>query len=178
MACPAQSFQVQNVTKIPIAGPAPYNTLVVCTPGGPIPSDVHVTRARTTILSNYQLKGFDPSNPPPQFVHTTCAWVGGTAAMNLNDSATGKDAWMYAVDDIPNAGFNQDGYFYVEVDTATMVPPIPLKFQSEGTGFMMACSYILVVEPQPGPPKGRKPRPFPRPKHPSPLGPPDPPREQ
>jgi hypothetical protein len=138
-----------TVAKIPIAGPAPYNTLVCCLSqvGGTLDA-THVTRWRARTGSNYTLQGFDPTNPPPQFQHTTSGWIAAFGPGSKHDT------WLYAVDDVVDAGFDPEtGVFFVDVDFALMLPNIPSRFKNLPQPIGMAiimCSYVLVEEPQPG----------------------------
>jgi hypothetical protein len=147
---------VPQVTRIPITGPAPFNTLVCCGAVGQVPINGvvgSVTRSEATFGTNFILAGFD-QRVPPQFQHSTAAWLCGTGPAE-------DDTWLYAIDAIAGAGFAPtSGEFLITADVAVMYPHIPSQFQ--GTlliyeYFVSICSYVLVFEPPPPhPPGGQK----------------------
>jgi hypothetical protein len=148
---------VPQVTRIPIAGPAPFNTLVCCGAVGQVPiAGVvgSVTQSQATFGTNFILAGFD-QRVPPQFQHSTAAWLVGTGPAE-------DDTWLYAIDAIAQVGFDPtSGEFFITADVAVMYPHIPSQFQ--GTlliyeYFVSICSYVLVFEPPPtDQPGGQKP---------------------
>jgi len=129
-------------TRIDIAGPAPFNKLVFLEySGDPLPADKQLNRMTLRATADFKLDGFDQTNPPPVFKHTTIGWVHSTGVCR-------QDAWLWACDDIVDGGFDDDGYFYVDVDLAGMYNwdnniPDPVA-----AGFK-AFSYLLIQEPQP-----------------------------
>ena len=148
---------VPQVTRIAIAGPAPFNTLVCCGAVGlvPIAGVVgSVTRSQATFGTNFILAGFD-QRVPPQFQHSTAAWLCGTGPAE-------DDTWLYAIDAITGTGFDPtSGEYFISTDVAVMYPHIPSQFQ---TGllvyqyFVSICSYVLVYEPPPpSQPGGQRP---------------------
>ena len=151
---------VPQVTRIPIAGPAPFNTLVCCgAVGQTITNGVvgSVTRSEATFPTDFILAGFD-QRVPPQFQHSTAAWLVGTGPAE-------DDTWLYAVDRVTTTGFDPtSGEYLISVDLAVMYPHIPSQFQ---TGllvyeyFICISSYVLVYEPPPlHPPGGARPERF------------------
>jgi hypothetical protein len=143
---PVNVFPPQ-VSRIPIAGPVPFNTLVCCTSGGavtlPGAGPGHVTRGQVTATSNFVLAGFN-QRVPPQFEHSTCAWL-------ARISPADDSEWLYAVDSIAGAGFDPvTGAFFVNLNLAVESAPVPSQFQHDVVQFfydMYVCSYVLVNEP-------------------------------
>jgi hypothetical protein len=141
-----------QVTRIPIAGPDPYNTLVCCTFGGGNWTNGgagFVTRGQAAMTSNFLLQGFD-QRVPPQFEHSTSAWL---ALIGPSED----DTWLYAIDSIADAQFDSLGTFYVVVNWAVMYGHVPSQFQSGLIIYnyeALVCSYVLVYEPQVAPPPG------------------------
>jgi hypothetical protein len=158
MACDEQTVEIPGVTRFPITGPAPYNTLVCCTYEAPyyFINGTTLTHSTQRFYSNFILSKFEQTNPPPQFVHTTFACLPQAGPGNGDTEAFQKDAWLFAIDAIDGCGFDETGRFFVEVDVAVLFPrPTP------GSGdelIISVTSNILVTEPQPGPPNhGRLP---------------------
>ena len=144
---PVNVFPPQ-VTRIPITGPSPYNTLVCCTSGGsvslPGAGPGHVTRGQATATSNFVLAGFN-QRVAPQFEHSTCAWL-------ARISPADDSEWLYAVDSIAGAGFDPvTGAFFVNLNLAVESAPVPSQFQQPNVVQffydMYVCSYVLVNEP-------------------------------
>ena len=140
------SLFLPQVTRIPIAGPAPYNTLVCCTFGGVAfvnGNTGYLTRGQATLGSGFMLQGFD-QRVPPIFEHSTTAYLSIIGPSE-------DDTWLYAIDAIADAGFDPaTGQFQVLVDYAVMFGHVPLNLV---TGlvvheyFCCICSYVLVYEP-------------------------------
>jgi|HubBroStandDraft_4_1064222.scaffolds.fasta_scaffold21494_4 hypothetical protein len=105
MGCTPVNVFLPQVTRIPVAGPAPFNTLVCCGAVGfvgvPGSGAGYVTRAEVSFGTNFILAGFD-QRVPPQFQHSTAAWLAGTGPAE-------DDTWLYAVDAITGAGFTPTG---------------------------------------------------------------------
>ena len=152
---PVTLFQPQ-VTRIPVPGPAPYNTLVCVQAesfGGPQNLEVgKLTRWSVSVPTPFRLAGFD-QRVPPQFAHSTTAFL--SAAGPAKD-----DSWLYAVDAVAGAGFlAYDGTYYVNVDLAVAAgDPLPSECFSWGGGPFGFClvwmtvqvtSCVLVYEPPP-----------------------------
>ncbi len=137
-------------TRIDIAGPAPFNKLVFCNLGGlpDLTTDKGLQRGKFRATSEFKLDGFEQSSPRPVFKHSTIGWIFGTSLGNTETNNNGKDAWLWAIDDAVNAGFDDDGHFFVEFDAAAMMPPQRPDKPNEPGGFMI-FSYVLVQEPQP-----------------------------
>jgi hypothetical protein len=165
MGCNPVNVYLPQVTRIPISGPAPYNTLVCCTFGGISPALSQggagfVTRGQGTLWSNFVLAGFD-QRTPPQFEHSTAAWLAYIGP------GTADDTWLYSVDEISGAGFDPvGGRFFVNVDVAAMYAHWPSQFQQGLIEYVFeacVCSYVLVYEPplpQSAPGAGRRPSPY------------------
>jgi hypothetical protein len=137
---PANVF-VPSVTRMPIAGPKPYNTLVCCGCVGAasIAGNIgSLTRGQTVLGTDFVLQGFDQL-VPPQFEYSTTAF--------LSQVGQGKPStWLYAVDAITGAGFDPvTGAFYVTMDYAVMYPNIDVPEQIEL--FVTVTSFVLVYEP-------------------------------
>jgi len=150
------------INKTPIAGPAPYNTLVAVTtwgligPGGLV--NVGQNYAQTaTWPSGYHIAGFNP-DLDVDFKHSTTVFLTTTPGAK-------PDNFIYALDKISNAGFDQDGQFYVTLDTViqppdTSLPTTPfLIYGWEVWAAFYISSFILVNEPAqaqqpPQPPAG------------------------
>lgn len=147
---------LSNVTRIPVTGPAPFNTLVAVTAWSPVDFADHWKVAHDDTVYYYSdvqiatpltLLGFDPRNGAPPFQHST------TAALISTGPST-DDHFLFAVDKIDGAGFDAlDGTFFVRISTAIQLPD---NFIPQGTeilgGFLtatylMISSYVLVYEP-------------------------------
>jgi hypothetical protein len=140
-----------SYTRIDIAGPAPFNTLVYCTFWGnqTLDPDGNLKRGRLgTLPSDYRIEKFEQVNPPPVFKHTTTGWIYATSLGDSDKDNDGPDAWLWAIDDIVDGGFDDNGNFYVEFDCAAMMPNQEHDPNYEPGGYVL-FSYILVQEPQP-----------------------------
>lgn len=137
-------------TRIDIAGPAPFNKLVFCNFFNPdtLDPDQNFKKTRGRATSPFHLSQFDQANPPPVFKHTTIGWISNTSLGDSDKSNNGPDAWLWAIDDIVDGGFDDNGYFYVEFDYAGMMPDQEQNPNYEPPA-MAFFSYILVQEPQP-----------------------------
>lgn len=143
-----------QVTRIPIAGPAPFNTLVCCTSGGlrsiPGAGAGFITRGQVRVVSSFVLQGFD-QRVAPNFQHSTSGWLAQIGPSEDDD-------WLYAIDSIADAGFDPvTGTFFVDINLAVQYGQVPSQFLTGGLEeFIYAvcvCSYVLVNEPplsQPG----------------------------
>lgn len=136
-----------QVTRIPIKGPAPFNTLVCCTSGGVTTllgaGAGFTTRGQVRSFSNFVLQGFD-QRVKPTFQHSTSAWL---AQIGPSED----DNWLYAIDSIADAGFDPiAGRFFVDVNLAVQFGHVPSQFQTGLVEFVFqafVCSYVLVNEP-------------------------------
>jgi hypothetical protein len=156
MSCTPVTVPVPQVTRIPILGPKPFNTLVCCSFGGegstPIGSIGRVGRGPETAISSFVLQGFD-QRTPPQFEHSTTGWL---AIIGPCQRAT----WLYAIDAIDSAAFTPTGVFTVTVNVAAMPAQAPVQYEG-GVEFaygwaVWICSYVLVYEPPPTYPAGNQ----------------------
>lgn len=153
---PATKTFYSDFFKIPLAGPAPYNTLVVVNQWFSANQADHYEgqedyfHYNVQVLTDYSPSGYDPNSlTPVDFQHST------TFAF-INTIASNNSHFFYAVDQITDAGFDPPtGAFYVSVDTvvqlADMVNPqgteIFLGWEND-VAFLMT-SFIMVNEPKP-----------------------------
>lgn len=138
------------INKTPIAGPAPYNTLVTLAtwgifgPGGVLKIGQNYAQTATW-PSGYFIQGFNP-DLDVDFKHSTTVFLTTTPGAKPGD-------FIYALDKISNAGFDQDGQFYVSIDTVIQTPDTSLPttpFLIAGWEVWVAfyiSSFILVTEP-------------------------------
>jgi hypothetical protein len=152
MTIPVNVFAPQ-VTRIPIGGPAPYNTLVVVSGWNFIDSGSSYGPTHNVfhfpdqlVITPFILQGFD-QRVPPVFDHSTSVSLTATGPSKNDD-------FLFAVDTITGAGFTPDnGTFYVTVATTIEIPD---EFIPQGTvygggylvgAFLNISSYVLVYEP-------------------------------
>jgi hypothetical protein len=142
MTCvPVTPFAL-GATRIPIAGPKPFNTLVYCQSlqTAVIGDTQKVRRGQILAESNYTIPNYD-QRLRPVFRHTTSAWIN---AIGPGDDGT----WLCAIDSIDDAGFDPiTGRFWVLYSVARLFTRRP-----NYTGFLnesnfLALSYVLVREP-------------------------------
>jgi hypothetical protein len=131
-----------QVTRIPVAGPEPYNTLACCTGIGFVGFSGtvgNVTRGSGTAYTGFVLQGVD-HRVRPNFLHSTAAWIRGIGP--------GKDdTWLYAVDSIDDAGFDPfSGNFYVTASWGLDFPHQPSWVDAKQLELCIT-SYVLVYEP-------------------------------
>lgn len=156
------ALHTPQVTRIPVSGPAPFNTLVAVTASdvvGPGETVVPGTTYRTsvTVPTPFVIAGFDP-RVEVKFQHSTTAFLFRTPSAEA-------DNFLYAVDAITAAGFSpEDGSFYVTVDTAleppaNYLPTTPVAgFEFEEITMFYISSFVLVYEPPlPGAPSAPTP---------------------
>jgi hypothetical protein len=149
-----------QVTRIPITGPEPYNTLV-CVQTETVGGFQQVTpgkmsRWATTVGSGFRLAGFD-QRVPPVFDHSTTAYLSSIGPAK-------DDNWVYAVDEVTGAGFSSyDGSYYVNLNVAMMPgDPVPDECFSFGGPYgiclywtmVQVTSFVLCYEPPPPEPPG------------------------
>lgn len=147
-----------QVTRIPITGPAPYNTLVcvsVETYLGPQElREEQLSRFPMRVATPFRLAGFD-QRVPPTFDHSTTAWISSIGPMEDGN-------WVYAVDSVAGAGFTPtDGAYYLDLMAASSpdgsAPGTCIAF-AEGVGIcfyfvrIQATSWVLCYEPPIVPP--------------------------
>ena len=160
MATPVDVFLPQ-VTRIPIAGPAPYNTLVAVSAASFVangssygPSNEIYYYPNVAVGTPFVLQGFD-QRVAPQFEHSTMVSLVATGPSE-------DDHFLFAIDGNIQAGFSPyDGSYYVTVDTAIQIPDNMIP---QGTvffdGWLIAAyfsitSYVLVYEPPIAQPPGQ-----------------------
>lgn len=139
----AISLFLPQVTRIPITGPAPYNTLVCVQAesngGANTVQQGKLSRWSVTVPTTFKLAGFD-QRVMPVFDHSTTAFFSSIGPYK-------NDTWLTAVDAVPGAGFDStDGTFFVNVDLAIMAgSPAPgtcVTFR----GFGGYCNYYFVIQ--------------------------------
>ena len=132
-----------QVTRIPITGPAPYNTLVCVTAesylGPQVLRDEEMSRFPMRVATPFRLAGFD-QRVPPTFDHSTTAWISSIGPMEDGN-------WVYAVDTVPGAGFAPtDGTYYLDL-TAACSPDgsAPGTCMALGEG-VSVCFYFVRIQ--------------------------------
>jgi hypothetical protein len=155
-----------QVTRIPITGPEPYNTLVcvqTTSNGGPhLGEKGKTSRYPLTIPTTFRLAGFD-QRVRPVFEHSTTAFLSSIGPIE-------DDTWLFAVDDVTGAGFDQvDGSYFVNINVAVQPGQAAdfecVSYGDPAQGGIVICdypftiqivSYVLCYEPPlPAPPPGR-----------------------
>lgn len=158
---PLADFFSPQITRFPVAGPSPFNTLVAFTTwlsanvGDKYGETNNYFQYKQRIFSPLVMAGFDPSNPPasqPAFKHSSFVQF-------IDPGPAKNDHFLFAVNEISDAGFDMtNGTFYVDVTTAVQLPDnsIP-QVQEFAVGFMAGfvitaayrlTSFVLVNEPQ------------------------------
>ncbi|MBV9627513.1 MAG: hypothetical protein JO230_05380 [Xanthobacteraceae bacterium] len=155
MDTPVTPFLPQ-VTRIPIMGPSPFNTLVAVSVSAEpgflyLADDFGKTQSFPfTIFTPFVLAGFD-QRVPPSFHHATAACVDRFGLFHDSD-------WMVAVDSVLGAGFDPtSGTFFVNVqfNHEHSDPYWPDCFDLLGQTacplpvFVAVTSYVLCFEPPP-----------------------------
>lgn len=107
-----------QVTRIPITGPAPYNSLVCVSVetylGSQELREGKISRFPMRVATPFRLAGFD-QRVPPIFDHSTTAWINAIGPIEDGD-------WTQAVDSITGAGFTPtDGAYYLDLRVAQLV---------------------------------------------------------
>jgi hypothetical protein len=132
----------RSVVRIPVAGPAPNNTLVFVRgrlSGGTTTSGsgglLHGTGYG---LSAYQIDGFEQAHAADYLANTRWSVTGFLDFISSEDD----QSFTAAIDTI-QGHLSNDGAFYVTFDVASQISGPDLYF-----GFSF-CAYLLVQEPQP-----------------------------
>ena len=104
-----------QVTRIPITGPEPYNTLVCVsvesTMGSQVVREGKLSRFPMRVFTPFHLMGFD-QRMPPIFDHSTTAWIS-----SVGPCEDGR--WLYAVDSVTGTRFSpSDGTYYIDLMVA------------------------------------------------------------
>lgn len=142
-----------QVTRIPITGPAPYNTLVCVSAETYLgPQELRegkISRFPMRITTPFRLAGFD-QRVPPTFDHSTTAWISSIGPMEDGN-------WVYAVDSVTGAGFTPtDGAYYLDLMAASSPDgsaPGTCIALAEGAGIcfyfvrIQVTSWVLCYEP-------------------------------
>jgi hypothetical protein len=134
---------LSQVTRIPITGPAPYNTLVCVSAetylGPQQLRDGELSRFPIRLATPFRLAGFD-QRVAPVFDHSTTAWISSIGPI--------KDGnWIYAVDSVTGAGFSPvDGAYYLDLMAASSpdgsAPGTCSVFGEGGT----ICFYFVRIQ--------------------------------
>ncbi len=128
------------VLRIPVIGPAPYNTLVVVRGRGPLTqyrwAGDDLNRFDYIAGTGFKLIGFDPRVPPP-FEHST------TGTINMIQT-TDDSAFVCAIDDVTGF-FDAQGNWAMAVKAADQWDQV---FAGATANF---SSWILCYEPPPSP---------------------------
>ena len=136
-----------QVTRIPITGPAPYNTLVCVqaeTNAGPQNVDVgKLSRWSLTVPTPFKLAGFD-QRITPTFDHSTTAFISAMGPAS-------DDTWLYAVDSVTGAGFSpNDWTFFTNIDVAMMpgsgTSNTCITFGDPTQGGYTICYYYVTIQ--------------------------------
>jgi hypothetical protein len=146
MDTPVTPFLPQ-VTRIPIKGPAPFNTLVavsVSTAFGILIDLGKMRRWSSTVFTPFVLAGFD-QRVPPAFQHATAACVDRFGPFPDSD-------WLWAVDSVLGAGFDAMGTYFVNVQLAQENSDV--YWPNCGLfcllpAYIAVTSYVLCYEPPP-----------------------------
>jgi hypothetical protein len=151
-----------QVTRVPITGPAPYNTLVCVSAESYLgPQELRegkLSRFPVRVATPFRLAGFD-QRVAPTFDHSTTAWISSTGPIEDGN-------WVYAVDSVTGAAFtSNDGTYYLDLMAASSpdgsAPGTCMAF-AEGVGIcfyfirISVTSWVLCYEPPiaPPPPQG------------------------
>ncbi len=142
------NLALPQITRIPITGPAPFNTLVcVQTTSNGGSQDVkknRTSRWSVTVPTTFRLAGFD-QRVVPVFDHSTTAFISSIGP--LEDST-----WLYAVDEVTGAGFDQvDGSYFVNINVAVLAGDpasedcIAFGDPQQGN-YVEICSYFYTIQ--------------------------------
>lgn len=148
-----------QVTRIPITGPEPYNTLVCVSvetfQGAGEVRDGVLKRFTQRVTTPFRLAGYD-QRVPPTFDHSTTAWLNSTGP-------TQDGNWIIAVDSVSAAGFDPvDGAYFINLAGALSVdgaaPGTCFGFGGGGTicfytPRIQVTSWVLCYEPPVAPPQ-------------------------
>jgi len=143
----------QRVVRIPIAGPEPFNTLVVVretlsSGRGPWPGDGAVHISPIEFRTSFVLSGFQPS-PDAEI---PCKH--STSLVMFHLSLADDTSFMAAFDEVTEAGFDASGTWIVRVKGAVLFDS-PLLGSNWLTTFAQISSWVLCNEPRPQDTKDR-----------------------
>lgn len=149
-------IELMPPVRIPIAGPDPFNTLVVVQSQVPVTdlrvSDGDLHRFRFVCGNAFRLIGHDPRVPPP-FEHST------TASLHITQES--DDSTFVVAIDAVDGYFDSSGNWVVVADVASQWD------QVLATGICFACSWVLCWEPpSPDRPRAKSDIPLQFPSHP------------
>lgn len=122
--------------RIPVTGPAPYNTLAVVHHFEFVafvpPSDDSYYKTQLVVKSHFRLQGFDQRIQYPSPEHST--------TVNLTHLSTDRDpSWLVAIDAVDGFFSDDDGTWCVRFDFASK------KDAALGATFDL-CSWVLCYE--------------------------------
>jgi|GEM_PF-6730249 len=146
---PSVDGPAQHVLKIPVAGPAPFNTLAVVRGRGAIGSglisDDEMHRTVWRVSTHLKIPSYDPDRPVlDQLRHSTAASIvamssGGQIGIEHDD---GSD-FQVAVDEIVAEPYVDEDTkrFYVDIRTAN------LHNQTSSVDYLEMTSWVLYYDP-------------------------------
>jgi hypothetical protein len=144
-------FEKQPVVRIPVAGPAPFNTLAVVRTeaSGMLHSNApgQLLRWRSTTETPLVLAGYDPRRPEQQHVvHSS------SATLHMMQTSDGTD-FVHAVDAVvAESTINEDGRWMVSIDSAAEAGKVTAATGVEISSWVLCFEPPLVGEPPTGRP--------------------------
>jgi hypothetical protein len=107
---------VPQVTRIPVTGPEPFNTLVCVAAtsliGPQVLREGKLSRFPMELQTQFVLAGFDQRRPPRTIKHSTTAWIS-----SVGPCEDGR--WLYAVDSVTGVRFSLiDGRYCIGLNVA------------------------------------------------------------
>lgn len=120
----------QRVVRVPIAGPAPFNTLAIVRSIGPLGpggwASGEIGRVTYDIRTDLKLLGYRPDRPEQQTVqHSSSATIRMMQVSDPGDAPRIGDEntrWVWAVDSVHiGSRISEDGHWIVTIDTANAV---------------------------------------------------------
>ena len=139
----------QETVRIPVAGPAPFNTLAIVRGRVPTqayaPADDVLHRYQHTVATSFTLKDYDPSVPPP-FQHST------VAALQLME-ADDDTSFVVAIDEVVAGFFGYMGNWTLVFNVAAQWDNV------DNASAAYFSSWVLCYEPPSDPkrPHGTRP---------------------
>jgi len=139
----------QPVIRIPVVGPAPFNTLAVVRTVAVVTqysvADGMMDRQRLALGTNLVLTGYDPLQPEQQHVrHSSSATLRMIQISAETDILTDDNtSFTFAVDEVEaDSKFDETGRWYVTVNVAASA------VQVYAGGTMEVSSWVLCWEPR------------------------------
>jgi len=151
------NIDLPSIFKMPVQGPAPYNTLYAVTQWDFVAqenlydNDTNLHQYSNVVVSSpINIVGYDPNNPVP-VQHSTTAFL-KTTGPSANDN------FLYAIDAIQGVTVADSGNISFLISTAVKCPNLAIP---QGIAFaigpdgaweiqaaLLISSFILTVEPQ------------------------------